>query len=381
MSSTLTQVVHGMAARARARPGVHKSELLGVQRLRGLAVLMVVLVHIEDAARHLPGLAGFESWFARHLGYSAVDLFFVISGFIMAYITFTRPFEPRGWLISRVIRIYPMYLLFTGMAAALWVMNPAMTMGSGEQNWGRVLLSLAGWPQAELPLLFVGWTIEHEIVFYSVVFATACLLGRERLLPVMLVLSALALLRQAVQAGTGTVIWDLHLASPYILQFTLGVLVFHFGERLPALGWKLPAALGLLLLGLGSVFAEAGPINDEPMSRIVLFGLAWSAILVAVLNHERGLRAAGRMPTTRDGLVQLGDASYSLYLSHLFVLGASGKVFAHLGEDALTRLLAVAVAAGLTFAVGILTHLLVERQVIELGRVLSRPRSSSGAPT
>ena len=234
MTTLLGRALTGLYTQALARPIVHKGELLSVQRLRGVAVVMVIIVHVEDVARHLPGWSDVHTLYSRHLGYSAADLFFVISGFIMAYITFTRPFDPRSWAISRFIRIYPMYVLFSLLVMMLWLYDPRMTMGTGEQSWPRVLTSLVGLPQAGLPLLFVGWTVEHEIVFYTVVFLTATFLGRERLPLVMGGLSALALARWALQTATGVEIWDWHLASPYMIQFTLGVLVFRFWGSPPS---------------------------------------------------------------------------------------------------------------------------------------------------
>ncbi|HYF20669.1 MAG TPA: acyltransferase [Ramlibacter sp.] len=369
-------------AQALARPVVHKGELLSVQRLRGLAVILVLIVHVEDVARHLAGWAGVQSAYTLRLGYSAADLFFVISGFIMAYITFARPFDARSWAISRFIRIYPMYVLFSGLVAALWLYDPRMTMGTGEQTWSRVLASLAGLPQADLPLLFVGWTVEHEIVFYSLVFFTALWLGRERLVPVMLALSALAIARWVLQLTTGIEVWDWHLASPYLIQFTLGVLVYRYWPSLVRLGWIWPLAFCAVFLVLGMLFAQSGTVLDVPMSRVVLFGLAYAGLLLAVLNHERQARDAGYEAQRRDAMVWMGDASYSIYLSHPFVLGAFGKLFPLVGTSALSQWGAIAAAALTTLAVGLLTHVLLERQVMELGRYLShRARAKREEPS
>lgn len=374
MTTTISQTVGGIYTRALARPVVHKGELLSVQRLRGVAVLMVLIVHVEDVSRHLAGWGGVHSAYTRHLGYSAADMFFVISGFIMAYITFTRPFDARSWAISRFIRIYPMYVLFSLLVMVMWLRDPRMTMGTGEQTWSRVLVSLAGLPQADLPLLFVGWTVEHEIVFYTVVFLTARFLGRDRLFLVMALLSSLAIARWLLQQLNGTELWDAHLASLYMLQFTMGVFIFRWRDRLCSFGWRLPLVFGAGCLLGGIVFAESGTINHEPMVRVVWFGLAYSGLLVAMLTRERARRASGLVEQHRDPLVWIGDASYSIYLTHPFVLGASGKLFPLLPVSIVGQWTAVAAAAAATLVVGLATHVLLERQVMELGRWLSRPR-------
>jgi exopolysaccharide production protein ExoZ len=377
MTTTLARAFNGLYTKALARPVVHKGELLSVQRLRGVAVLMVLVVHIEDVSRHLLGWAGVHSVYTRHLGYSAADMFFVISGFIMAYITFTRPFDARSWAISRFIRIYPMYVLFSLFVVLLWLYDSRMTMGTGVQTWSRILVSLAGLPQADLPLLFVGWTVEHEIVFYTVVFLTAHFLGRNRLFLVMGMLSALAVGRWLLRRASGIDFWDWHLASPYMIQFTMGVLIFRWWDRLFQLGWRIPLAAGAVFLAIGMVFAESGRINQEPMLRVLAFGCAYSGLLLAMLNLERAQRASGRVAQHRDTLVWVGDASYSIYLTHPFVLGAFGKIFPLLAVSAIGQWTAVLGAAATTLLVGVVTHVLLERQVMELGRWLSRPKRTA----
>ncbi|MBN8898217.1 MAG: acyltransferase family protein, partial [Rhodospirillales bacterium] len=106
-----------------AQPPVHRNELMSVQALRGIAVLIVLAVHVEDMANRLPAFAHLHSWYAAHFGYSGPDLFFVISGFIMSYITMGQPFRPRNWLASRFIRIYPMYFIFTALAFTIYLVR------------------------------------------------------------------------------------------------------------------------------------------------------------------------------------------------------------------------------------------------------------------
>jgi len=364
-------------AKTLARPVHQKGELLSVQRLRGVAVLMMLFVHMEDVSHFFVGSSRSSSFYATRLGYSAADLFFVISGFIMAYITFTRPFDARSWAISRFIRIYPMYIMFSLLVVALWLFDPRMTMGSGPQTWGSIAISLLGVPQAGLPLLFVGWTVEHEILYYTIVFMTAFFLGRERLVIVMVALSALAVGRWLLRVGTGVEIWDFHIASPYMLQFTMGVLIYRWWDSLVLLGWRLPLAIAPFFLVAGMAFTESGGINHEPMARITLFGVGYSCVLLCVLNWERQQQAAGRVQPSRDVLVWMGDASYSLYLSHAFVLGTFGKIFPWVGTSFLAQALAILGASTTVLIVGLLTHIFIERRVMEIGRVLSKPKPKS----
>jgi len=148
-------------------------------------------------------------------------------------------------------------------------------------------------------------------------------------------------------------------------------------DRLATLGWRRPMAVGFAFLVVACIFSESGTINHEPMLRVLSFGCAYSCLLLAVLNLEREQRASGREWSHRDPLVWIGDASYSLYLTHPFVLGAYGKLFPLLGDSAATRWTAVFVAGATALAAGLVTHVLLERQVMELGRRLSKPRTPS----
>ena len=373
----MTVLLRGVAelyGRALAKPVVHKGELLSVQRLRGLAVLMVLVVHVEDIARKLPGWAGAHSDYARLIGYSAPDMFFVISGFIMSYITFNSRFEARRWLISRFFRIFPLYIFFTSLVVLLWLYNPAMTMGSGEHDWRSVSLSLLMLPQAELPLLFVGWTVEHELVFYATVFLVARFLPLHWLTGVLVLLSALAFAKWGLKAYAGIQFWDFHLFSLYMSQFAIGALVYRFWGKSEALGW-IPPLLGCgLLMCLGALYSESGLINQELPSRVLLFGGAYGLLLLALLNLEKRQRANGRQWHSRGPMVQMGDASYSIYLSHPFVLALFGKLFSNVPLAPGLDVLLVILSGVTVLAVGMATHLLLEKPIIEVGKRLAKPK-------
>lgn len=358
--------------KAIARWEVHRGELLSVQRLRGIAVLMVLVVHAEDIARKLPALASFHSLYSARIGYSAPDLFFVISGFIMTYVTVGSEFRPRRWLLGRFFRIVPLYVFFTFLAMLLWLHNPNMTMGSGAHDWGSVIRSLLMLPQAGLPLLFVGWTVEHELVFYAVVFMVARYLGMAALPWVMAALSLGAVAKWALRTYAGIELWDFHLFSLYVVQFAMGVMVYQLWSRERFNGVAAPLLLGCLLMALGGLFAHSGEINREQLVRVLAFGGAFACFLHGLLNLERRLRAKGHAPQRRDFLVQVGDASYSIYLTHPFVLASCGKLFQVVNVSPAISVV-LALSAGLsTLLVGFATHILIEKPIIEMGKRLTR---------
>ncbi|WP_071872450.1 acyltransferase family protein [Atopomonas hussainii] len=366
-------------SRALAPSMVHKNELLSVQRMRGLAVLMVLAVHVEDIAHKLPGWVSEFSIYSTRLGYSAPDMFFVISGFIMSYITFTTRFEARRWLLSRFFRIFPLYMFFTSLVLLLWLYEPSMTMGSGEHDWYTATMSMLMLPQAGLPLLFVGWTVEHEIVFYTTVFLVARFLPAHWLFGVMLTLSTLAICKWILQAQTSIAFWDFHVFSLYTLQFTMGVFLYRFWNQAKALGWKIPLVLCVGLLAFGMAFAHSGKINQETPLRVIAFGGGYSMLLLALLNLEHQQRSAGQQWSKRSWLVRCGDASYSIYLIHPFILALFGKLFMHLHMSSAMNWAAILLASAICIWGGMLSHLLLEKPIIEIGKRITKHATARGS--
>ncbi len=350
-------------------PTFHRSELMSVQWLRGLAVMMVLVYHVEDLARLVPSLSHFHS-FWMDFGYSAPDLFFVISGFIMCYVTFDMRFDPRKWLVSRFIRIYPVYFLFVGLAVFVWMINPAMTMGSGVQTWETVIKSLLIFPQAGLPLVFVGWTVEHEIIFYFLVFCVASLGGGLRALLITIGgLSFIAAGRYLLKdSHPGIMFWDYHFLSLYMIEFFMGALAFRFRHALARLGVLVPIGLSLALFVTGGFVATPGAINEETLTRVLVFGSSFTFLLVAALNwevRERARKGDAYPPKKRPFLVKVGDASYSLYLVHPFCLSTAGKVINMLGLAGLPAVAAVIAAGCMTVIIGMSFYTLAEKPFLQ----------------
>jgi exopolysaccharide production protein ExoZ len=361
-------------------PSSHRGELLSVQWLRGLAVLMVLVYHVEDALRLFPGFGTFETLWV-HLGYSAPDLFFVISGFIMCYVTFGMKFEPKRWLVSRFIRIYPLYMAFTFLAFLVWTVNPAMTMGAGEQTPETIVKSFLIVPQAGLPLVFVGWTVEHEIVFYFLVFVVATLGGKSRALINMIGgLSVLASLRWLLK-DTYPILdfWDFHFLSLFMVQFLIGALVFQHMDRLKRWGSLKPALFALTLFIFGGFACESGTINHENLPRVVVFGLVYGLLLLAGINYElrrRETLGEAHYQQARPFMVKVGDASYSLYLLHPFALSAGGKILKFAGTSGSIAAVTVSLLGVATLYAGLWFYALVEKPFLQMMKKLTSRKIS-----
>ena len=151
--------------------------LFNIQALRAVAALLVVFVHIDRLAE----LAGFRSG-TTAFGNTGVDLFFVISGFIMVVTVTERPQSPSQFFRHRVARIVPLYWLVTLAVFTLALVAPVL-LQSTKANPAELLKSLAFIPYPRSdgqmhPLVFVGWTLNYEMMFYAL-FAVGMLFARK----------------------------------------------------------------------------------------------------------------------------------------------------------------------------------------------------------
>ena len=281
--------------------------LVPIQFLRAIAAMMVVWHHSME---QLPGLKGF---LPPSFGALGVDLFFVLSGFIMGVTTSGRTMTPTQFILRRIVRIVPLYWALTLAVALLALIAPAL-FRSTSVTWPHMLLSLAfvphwspGHPGHAWPILVPGWSLNYEMFFYAV-FALALLLPARLRLPSMAVVFV-GLVTLGAMWGPFDNAIAASFTDPMILEFVAGVAI----SRLFVSGMlRLPLAISLCMIAFGAsavVFAGIGTI--PPMPNILL----GSSLLVAGVLHPRILEL--RQPV----LLALGDASYSIYLTHLLALG------------------------------------------------------------
>ena len=297
-----------------------KTMLPNLQILRFLAAAMVLLSHVQHQAGNMRFAgADYVPWNGIYLA-GGVDIFFVISGFIMYSISsgdFGRAGAAWQFFARRLVRIVPPYWLFTGamvVAAFMFaghIQHPLMSPD-------HILASLFFLPYANpygkpYPMLMLGWTLNYEFFFY-VVFTLALLFSRRTgLLFVAVVIGGLSIL------GLFDTFSSLPLSfwsNPIMLEFLLGIglaMAREKGMRCSPL-----AAAILIAAGFAAMFVlmQMGIANHEWAVRFLWMGLPALAICAGAVLPEQPPEAAG----VRKPLVFLGDASYALYLSHPFAL-------------------------------------------------------------
>ena len=336
------------------------SILPGVQVLRALAALMVVLHHAELNVLLGFGFAGPPRFL---VGSAGVDVFFVISGFIML-VSSRRLFAARGasatFLLRRLIRIVPLYWAVTSVYVVGYLLAPG-ALGR-PVSVGTALASYLFWPHVgpdgtTHPVLVVGWTLNDEMFFYAL-FAAAVALPRGR--AVLLVTGAL-LATVALGASVGSSLPALAFwGEPIVLEFAAGIALGLAYERRAFV--PRPLAILGVCAALAAFVGQVGQPIPDSWPRLVAYGLP-ALFLVGGVALARPQDAASRLPSP---LVFLGDASYSLYLVHLLALTATRLVAIRLGLAPTSVAEAVAfgaVSLAAAIAAGSASYLLFERPV------------------
>jgi len=320
--------------------------LLSIQYLRGLAALAVVAFH-TGYTRTVIGAAG-------------VDVFFVISGFIMVHVS-RREAAPAAFLAARLLRVVPLY----------WFATLA-TLAIRPEPGSDLLTSLSFIPHLGLdgrdrPVVDQGWTLNFEMFFYAAFAVSLLASAQVRLRALTVGLGALVLIGVALHpvgivASTYT--------SPMLLEFLAGAWLCRAWQtrRLPGAG------LSLAMVAAGCVAFVIALHTMPGAERPFVWGIPALLIVAGGL----GVETAGRLPRV-PGLVSLGNASYALYLTHMLVIRPMLAVLKPYPAP-----LALAVTAGLCVVLALAVHRGLEVPISRLARWRHRDNplpSNAQSPT
>lgn len=330
--------------------------LYPLQSLRFVAAAVVMIGHAMMEARE-HGSRAFADRFYDLPWSSGVDVFFVISGFIIYHITRSYAGGPRvatDFIVRRLIRLVPLYWLFTALMVAAILVAPG-NLRETSLGAGAILKSMAFVPYLSpasgqmRPVLGQGWTLNYEMLFYAT-FAVALALTRFRL-PVV----AAAFVGLFVLARVAALPAELDFYASYrLLQFVAGMVLGRLYGVLPRHGT--PVAIALLFLA-ALVGGWAGDALGETV-RAMRNRSTMSVLAVYAVVFWRAPPSA----QSKGVLPLLGDASYALYLGHPFAINAVLLVFAKLRLGlgyAFVGAACVAAVAGT-----LLVHLSIERPLM-----------------
>ncbi len=280
-------------------------------------MLAVVLRHLAETAEK--GHMQVPYFTSAIFGRWGVDLFFVISGFVMMFITArhsgTWADTVQFWA-RRVVRIAPLYWLITSLVVGIALVKPGMT--DYKPMLDNIVASYLFIPWADargiFPPLRVGWSLNFEMYFY-LVFGLLILLPRRAVMPALLVWAAISVAAGLLLVPTGPIPWML--THSMLAEFAGGAVVGWLWLRRSVL--PVSAALA------GFIGGALVLVLDDVLDNTEIDAIRYGAPSVFMVAGAVALETRGLMSFRSPTFLAIGDASYSIYLTHVLVLGLFSK--------------------------------------------------------
>lgn len=326
-------------------------KLHSLQYLRAFAAMAVVWSHtVIQVESYKPYL--------RETGVFGVDIFFIISGFIMVYIAREND-TPGSFIKNRVKRIVPLYWFFTLLMVAIFLLIPSLYK-SAVVNAEAVVKSLLFIPYTSLsnpeyiaPILNPGWTLNYEMYFYAL-FAIALLMPPKTRIWCVTAIITVVFIFANVFSNSGSI--STFYSSSIVFEFTLGMmLAVLFRKKV-----RVSTGFAWALLTVGAVLLF---LQESSLPRIVQYGIPALMIVTGTLYIGIGNNRFFEM---------LGDSSYSLYLSHSFTLGACRAVLPGiLGEGAMAAISFAVLSVVFCISGGIFVHYVIDTWLLRRIKVIN----------
>lgn len=347
-------------------------KLLSIQMYRAFAALAVVFFHAEhevSRSLNIPNLVPALVTKYASVGGAGVDLFFVISGFIMMFIHFDdfgKSGTPKRFIENRLKRIVPNYWLLTTVAVAVLVFFPSVFHNNRTIDWSWVAASYLFVPWTSqagisVPLLGLGWTLNYEMYFY-VIFSILLFTNRVTAIMLLCVIFLGSVTLGEIFGHSGPL--TKMLSSWLLLEFLAGCLlgiIFKSGFRITVgVAWIF-VIIAVIVLAISPAGRNDG--NASGFQRFIFYGLPAMALIgSATLYHS-----VKPIRQFQSWLHVIGNSSYSLYLTHVFSLPFAALILNRLGIQ-LPWYLGLAVLVLFSILVGLLFWMAFERPVQGLFR-------------
>jgi len=345
--------------------------LPSIQVLRAVAAIGVAMSHVQLDLRTRVGLP--EALPYLDVGTAGVDLFFVISGFIMVYASgplFQSADGSRVFFVRRLIRIVPLYWVCTTLYLAFPILAPTIARTTYDLDLAIASFLFIPYPRPDgmYPVVGQGWTLNYEMFFYSI-FALAVVLPRRlAVVAVTVALTAIVCIGFLFALPQPLAFW----ANPIMLEFVLGCLLglaYVEGAR-----FGLSARIALVVGGLSlwGLLETLEPGSPSFMTR----GIPAALVLAgAVFGQQRQVTTTGRV------LCLVGDASYALYLFHPLFIRALREIALRTGvATPMAQWLYLMITLVAVTAAALAIHYAFERPVTRVLRRLGRKRMLASAP-
>ena len=356
------------------RSGSQKSIIYSLQGLRGIAALLVVCDHAIATliAKAHAGVGSQE--FGYFFGFIGVSIFFLISGVVMVHAhakDFGQPGATVRFMGKRIGRIVPLYWL----TSLIYYFRLVTT--NDNPGLEQLVMSLLFIPHQDIgptfgfPVYGVGWTLEFEMFFY-LAFALAMrfrLWGEITL--VVLMFTTVVLCGSIGVFGKDNIL--AYWSQPVVLYFVAGVAIgigskYYFGIARWRPNFYLSFTLALLFTGVACAMGYwRGP---EDLGTLIVAPIASiAAVTVSAFSIE-----TGNTGPAHSIAKSLGNSTYSIYLTHSFVLGPFGRLFGRYGREFPVVLIAALMFVA-SIIVGIATYKYLEKPLLRAWAAFFPPKT------
>ena len=352
-----------------------KKMVVSIQYLRGLAAMMVVYHHAISKIR----IMNPESFIPYSgFGGAGVDIFFVISGFIMWVTTASKTSSPAYFWYRRIIRVVPLYWFFIFIIIVPKLFIPDLFQ-STQLDPEHIVKSLLFIPHYHpvvsdqiWPILIPGWTLNYEMFFYFLFGASLFLSQTARLPALIFTFLLLVTIGQWVPSDSPLLITY---TDSLLLEFLAGIIIGVFYTR----GFTLNSTLARAMLAASIILFVGTETSILPGgARVMSWGVPAILLVIATLSLEKD----GRI-SQHNTLQKIGDASYSIYLSHILTIEVVELLWTKFGwqmETLATQLTFLVLCLVASALVGIVAYNMIERPSLKLLRPLW-PRANTMATT
>ena len=352
------------------------SKLKLLEAFRGVAALLIVAFHATDLFSLKFNQPFLLSVF--EFGDSGVDFFFVLSGFFLALSSFRyigHQNQAKDFLLKRCLRMYPLYWLISVCVIPIYFLVPSFGKGY-ETSFGVILKSLLLIPQPHAPILSVAWFLSHLIFFY-ILFLLMILWPTSgyKLVATVLSLSVAYILLDVFsgfQLRNDTHFLINFILSYHNLEFAAGFglgLFFRRNELKGSTSLLLLTTGCLAFLGFGLLDVYGLNISSEVSSISHYYEFAtYGSASVLVVAGAAFLEKRRRLSINR-GVLTLGAASFSIYLTHYLLLSVFTKGIELMGVTGIgLQTLTMSIACVVTVLIGCGVHFFLEKRLVLLFR-------------
>lgn len=276
--------------------------------MRAIAALMVVITHSAYKVNQL----SVDSKISFGVGGFGVDLFFMISGFVIFMSVSGKNIKIKDFIYDRIVRIIPLYWIVTTLALFVFVYEPRLVNSSG--GGVNIINSYFLIPSDSKFLIQNGWTLSYEFYFYILMSVFIFLFSKDssRGIGLFSLLNSLVLIGALFKIDS--LIFSF-MTDAYLTEFSLGVFIYFLWRRSYIPG----PIFGLLFIILSCSLMLLYELNLLTVSRFFISFLSASLIFFGFICLEPFIRDKVETRFVKI-LVELGSSSYSLYLFHPFFL-------------------------------------------------------------